>query len=98
MIRHSVIFTLKSSVDAAGVKAFFEAAHKLAAIPGAQHFESLKQVSKKNGYGFGLSMEFADEALYEQYNNHPLHVQFIQDHWLPAVAEFMEIDYLPYEQ
>ncbi|MES1217478.1 MAG: Dabb family protein, partial [Bacteroidota bacterium] len=74
-------------------KEFFKAASLLAAIPGVENFESLKQVSKKNNYDFGLSMEFASQQLYDNYNTHPAHVQFIQQFWISMVADFMEIDY-----
>lgn len=93
MIRHSVIFKFKPSVDSITAHNFFIAAKKLSTIPGVQSFESLRQVSKKNKFEFGLSMEFANEDLYQQYNNHPVHVRFIKDYWLNYVEDFMEIDY-----
>jgi len=40
-------------------------------------------------------MEFADRAAYESYNEHPDHVRFVQERWLPEVADFLEIDYEP---
>lgn len=95
MIRHTVVFKFKPSVDSIAAQNFFVAAKRLATIPGVQNFESLRQTSKKNGYEFGLSMEFANETIYQQYNKDPLHEQFIQQYWVPSVAEFMEIDYEP---
>lgn len=95
MITHSVFFKFNPPIDAAGIQKFFIAAKKLATIDGVEKFETLKQTSKKNNYEFGLSMEFANEDLYQQYNKHPLHVQFINEYWLPSVTEFMEIDYEP---
>jgi hypothetical protein len=38
-------------------------------------------------------MEFATQALYNTYNNHPDHVAFIHDRWLKEVEDFLEIDY-----
>ena len=95
MICHSVIFKFKQSADFAAIQNFFVAAKKLATIPSVQNFESLRQVSKKNNYEFGLSMEFANEDVYQQYNDHPMHVQFIKEYWLNYVDDFMEIDYQP---
>lgn len=40
-------------------------------------------------------MEFADQAAYTRYNEHPNHVAFVRDRWVPEVATFMEIDYVP---
>ena len=38
-------------------------------------------------------MEFVDAAAYDAYSNHPAHVQFVNERWIPEVDEFMEIDY-----
>lgn len=95
MIRHSVIFKLKYSKNSPEELAFFEAAKKLANIPGVQNFECLKQTSKKNNFDYGISMEFASQKRYDDYSNHPDHVQFIQQYWLKYVQDFLEIDYEP---
>jgi hypothetical protein len=97
MVRHTVVFKLKQSKDSVGVQHFFEAARRLANIPGVQNFECLKQTSKKNNFEYGLSMEFATHALYEQYTNHPDHVNFVNQYWLKEVEDFMEIDYEPFK-
>ena len=54
-----------------------QAAERLAAIPGVEAFELLAEVSPKNDYRFGISMEFADQDAYERYNEHPDHVRFV---------------------
>ena len=95
MIKHSVIFKLSHPQGSAQEKIFFNAAHELASINGVEKFECLRQTSKNNHYDFGISMEFANEELYRQYNSHPLHVKFIEEYWLTSVTEFMEIDYEP---
>jgi len=95
MIRHTVTFKLKPALDSAEISDFFSAAKKLANIPGVQLFECLKQVSKKNAFEYGLSMEFATEALYVQYSNHPDHIAFVQQYWLENIEDFLEIDYEP---
>jgi len=97
MIRHTVVFSLKHKKNSAEEQAFFAAAKKLAAIPGVKKFEMLRQTSKKCGFEYGLSMEFADQATYDGYSSHPSHVAFVRDRWIPEVAEFMEIDYVIYQ-
>jgi hypothetical protein len=94
MIRHTVVFALKHSAGSVEEKSFLEAADVLADIPGVEKFEKLKQVSPKNDYAFGFSMEFKDQAAYALYNDHPWHVAFVNDRWIPEVARFMEIDYI----
>ena len=93
MIRHTVVFRLKHGRNSPEEKAFLHAANGLTAIPGVEKFERLRQVSVKNGYDFGLSMEFRDQAAYDVYNDHPFHVAWVRDRWMKEVAEFMEIDY-----
>jgi hypothetical protein len=53
----------------------------------------MKEISKKNKFEFGLSMEFADQKAYDQYSNNPDHVAFVQNRWLKEVEDFLEIDY-----
>ena len=53
----------------------------------------MREVSPKNGFSFGISMEFADEAAYAAYNAHPDHVRFVEQRWAAEVADFLEIDY-----
>ena len=98
MIRHTVVFKLKYPKNSPEEQEFLNAAKKLADIPGVQNFESLRQISKKNNYDFGLSMEFATQKIYDEYSNHPDHVQFIQTYWVKYVEDFLEIDYKPLKQ
>ena len=94
MIRHTVVFSLKHAKGSAEEQKFLEDALVLDTIPGVEKFERLKQVSAKNIYAFGFSMEFADQAAYDGYNVHPLHVSFVKERWMVEVADFMEIDYV----
>ncbi|WP_152266737.1 Dabb family protein [Agriterribacter humi] len=96
MIRHTVAFTLKYPKGSPEEKEFLDAALHLVKIPGVQHFERLRQTSKKNRFDFGLSMEFSDREAYETYNNHPTHTAFIQQYWITGVEDFLETDYEPY--
>jgi len=89
-IRHTVVFTLRDPADAQG---FLAAAQRLAVIPGVEAFEILDEVSPKNGYRYGISMEFAGQDAYDAYNAHPDHVRFVQERWLPEVEDFLELDY-----
>jgi hypothetical protein len=92
-IRHTVAFTLAHPEGSAEERDFLEAAERLAAIPGVDAFDVLAEVSPKNGFRFGISMEFADRAAYDAYNEHPEHVRFVQERWLAEVSDFLELDY-----
>jgi quinol monooxygenase YgiN len=92
-IRHTVVFSLRHEPDSDEEADFLVAAEGLRAIPGVDAFELLREVSPKNGYRFGISMEFADQSAYTAYNEHPAHVAFVEQRWLPEVSDFLEIDY-----
>lgn len=94
MIRHTVTFKLKHEAGTPQEQAFLAKAQALALIPGVEKFEVLKQISTKNDYDFGLSMEFAGQGEYDAYNQHPEHVSFVENVWMVEVLSFMEIDYL----
>ncbi|MEO4045258.1 Dabb family protein [Hoeflea sp. CAU 1731] len=94
MIRHTVVFRLKHPSNSPAEKAFLDDARTaLAAIPGVEKFEQLREISPKNNYAFGFSMEFSDQATYSGYNDHPDHVAFVRDRWMHEVDDFLEIDY-----
>ena len=88
-IRHQVVFTLNPDADEAD---FIKAAAALESIPGVEAFEVMREVSPKNSYEHGLTMEFADQAAYTAYNEHPDHVGFVKNRWDAEVADFLEID------
>lgn len=92
MIRHAALFRLKHPAGSAEEHSFLEALAGLAAIPGVGDFQIARETSPKNAYAFAVSMIFADQAAYDGYNGHPLHVAFVEGRWLPEVAEFMEHD------
>ncbi len=94
MIRHSVILKLKADISPADKQAFFDAVDKLAIIPDVQKFEVLKQISSKNKFEYGISMEFENQEQYDFYSNHAKHQAFIQNFWMKSVEDFLEIDYV----
>ena len=91
-IRHSVVFTLEHEAGSDAEADFIAAITALEQIPGVEAFELMREVSPKNDYEFGLTMEFADESAYTAYNEHPQHVSFVADRWDAEVTSFLEID------
>ena len=94
MIVHSVFFRLHHESGSEGETAFFEKAAILERISGVCNFKVLQEVSPKNSFTFGFSMEFSDQTAYGFYSAHPDHIRFVQEVWLKEVAEFQEIDYI----
>jgi quinol monooxygenase YgiN len=94
MIQHTVQFKLKHESGSKQEKDFLAAGRELTQIPGVTSFEQSRQVSAKNPYTFNFSMVFADQAAYDRYNNHPEHVAFVRDRWVPEVEAFLEADFI----
>jgi hypothetical protein len=91
-IRHAVVFTLTHPQGSAEEADFLDAITRLEAIPGVEAFELMREVSPKNDYRFGLTMEFADPAAYNSYNQHPEHIALVDRRWDAEVSDFLEID------
>jgi hypothetical protein len=91
-IRHSVVFSLTHAPGSPEEGDFLDAIAGLEAIPGVEAFELMREVSPKNDYRYGLTMEFADPAAYRAYNEHRDHVAFVQQRWETEVGDFLEID------
>ena len=91
-IRHSVVFTPTHAAGSGEEASLLAAIGRLAVIPGVEAFELMREVSAKNDYRYGLTMEFADESAYQAYNEHPEHVAFVEQRWDEEVAAFLEID------
>jgi hypothetical protein len=92
-IRHTVVFTLSHPEGSPAEADFLATAGALSSIPGVEAFQILRETSPKNAYRFGISMEFSGPEAYKAYNEHPDHVRFVNDRWLPEVSDFLEVDY-----
>ena len=93
-IQHMVIFNLKHAKGSAEEAAFLKDGESiLTSIPVVKNFNVFNQVSAKNDYDYGFSMEFANQEEYDAYNDHPQHTAFVQERWLTEVERFLEIDF-----
>lgn len=99
MIIHSVIFTLKHDLNSEQAHTFLsDGKTLLSSIPSVKNFQVFKQTSVKNNYQYGFSMEFASQADYDAYNNHPTHEAFVNNRWNVEIEDFLEIDYEAYQK
>ena len=97
-ILHTVAFRLRYAKDAPGTQVFLQDAERiLTGIPQVENFQVLREVSEKNDFDFGFSMEFENQAAYDAYNDHPTHQAFVIQRWLKEVSDFMEVDYMGME-
>lgn len=94
-IRHTVVFGLTHAPGSEAERAFLaEGRRILSAIPGVEEFAIARQVSAKSDLTHQFSMVFADDEAYAAYNAHPDHVAFVEERWVPEVAQFQEYDFV----
>lgn len=94
-IQHTVNFRLVHAAGSAEEHRFLgDARAALTSIPGVEDFRISAQVSPKSDLAFQFSMVFADQAAYTAYDQHPTHVAFVADRWVPEVEAFQEYDYV----
>jgi len=92
-IKHMVIFNLKHSKGSIEAEQFLiDGQRLLSSIPVVNNFEVYRQVSVKNDYDYGFSMEFTSQAEYDTYNEHQIHSDFVENRWMVEVTRFLEID------
>lgn len=93
-IRHMVIFDLKHPEGSAEAEQFLQDGFEtLTSIPVVNNFEVHRQVSAKNDYTYGFSMEFHSQEDYDTYDAHEKHVAFVEERWKKEVTRFLEIDF-----
>jgi hypothetical protein len=93
-IRHMVIFNLKHPKGSPEAETFLSDGRRiLTSIPVVRNFGVYRQVSVKNDFDYGFSMEFASQADFDAYNAHPAHVAFVEERWNTEVERFLEIDF-----
>ena len=94
MIKHMVIFCLKyDKSDPSTEKFLSDSKSILGSIPAVEKFKLVKQISPKNKFHFGFSMEFKDKEAYETYIKHQMHVNYVKQLWQKEVTHFLEIDF-----
>jgi Stress responsive A/B Barrel Domain len=93
-IQHMVIFDIKHPAESPLTDKFLkDGLTILSQIPGVKNFQVFNQISPKNDFRYGFSMNFDSKVDFENYNIHPAHVSFVQDRWMNEVSRFQEIDF-----
>ncbi len=93
MIEHTVTFSLNHEPGSLGEKEFLNEAATLASIPKVLDYIIRRQTSAKNAHAFGISMKFDNATDFQEYCDHPVHLGFIEKHWLTEVSDFQEADF-----
>lgn len=94
-IQHTVLFQLvheRGSPQETSFLAF--AAQALPAIQGVRDFRIREQINPTSHFTHQISMVFADEKSYREYQDHPKHRLFGVERWDPEVLTFQDFDFL----
>ena len=94
-IEHTVVFRIAHAQGSNEEAVFLAHARtELAGIPGVDEFTINRQVSPKSDLDLQFSMRFVDDDAYQAYNQHPIHVAFVEQRWTSEVVEFQEYDFV----
>lgn len=94
MIEHTVAFNLKHPDGSAEEKDFLEGLRVFADIPGVQDYKVNRQVSSKGPFAFQISMRFDTQDELEAYDAHQVHVDFVNERWIPEATEWQTLDFV----
>jgi len=93
MIKHIVLFNLKSNT----LNQFYNLARiakeTLSKIPGVQNLSFGLSIKPDARYKYSIILEFADEKLLREYRAHPIHVKYRDEYFKPAIEEYISLDY-----
>jgi len=97
MIIHIVLFWLDKPYDK-NRDLFLEGVKKLANIPGVLEFRCGKPVPSPRGvvdesFAVGISMTFENQAVADQYQNHPIHLEFVNQFAKPMARRTVVYDW-----
>ncbi|MGF1678692.1 MAG: Dabb family protein [Candidatus Methylacidiphilales bacterium] len=97
MITHVVIFWVDKP-HAEHAERLLEAARKLGDIPGVENFRVGPPTPSPRGavddsFGVAISMDFADQAVAQAYQEHPLHADFIEGGFKQYCRRFVVYDF-----
>jgi hypothetical protein len=85
-IVHAVFFELKPGLSDAQVRDFIEGCYRLADIPSVRQIEvgprdeRMQREVNDQKFGIGLVVYFDDKAGHDLYQDHPIHLEMIQNH------------------
>ncbi|GAB4241795.1 MAG: hypothetical protein OHK005_05140 [Candidatus Methylacidiphilales bacterium] len=97
MITHVVVFwTDKPAADL--LPTLLPLAQRLGEIPGVHEFRFGPPVPSRRGvvddsFSFAISMTFADQAAADAYQQHPIHVEFVEKAVRPYIKRFVVYDF-----
>jgi hypothetical protein len=94
MIRHTVVFTLKHAAGSAEEGALPARCQGAGRHSGRRKVRAIAPGQPQERLRLRLLDGIRRQAAYSGYNDHPDHVAFVRDRWIPEVARFLEIDYV----
>ncbi|MEM3068529.1 MAG: Dabb family protein [Nitrososphaerales archaeon] len=93
MIKHIVLFNLKTST----IKQFDQfvkiTKETLSKIPGVQNLSIGLSIKPDARYNYSIIMDFSDEKLLKEYREHPIHVKYRDEYFKPSIEEYISLDY-----
>jgi hypothetical protein len=93
-VTRMVFFNLKHEAGSPEAEAFFKNALVLKEVPSLSDFEILKVEGKQFDFDYVIRLVFEDQQGVEDYVNHQIHIDYLEEEWKPNVTGGMLIDLL----
>lgn len=98
MFSHIVIFWTKPEIPDAADKLVEGAKKYLQGVPGMVHFHVGKMVPSHRSvvdqsYQVGLNIVFTDKQAQDNYQEHPLHIEFVEKVFKPNCSKVVVYDF-----
>jgi len=98
MFSHVVIFWTDPKKASAADELIAGAKKYLAAVPGVQHFHIGKMVASHRSvvdqsYQVALNLVFPDKKTQDEYQEHPLHLEFVEKAFKPNCVKVVVYDF-----
>ena len=93
-VTRMVFFNLKHEAGSPEAETFFKNALVLKEIPSLTGFEILKVEGKQFDFDYVIRLVFENQQGVEDYVNHQIHIDYLEEEWKPNVTGGMLIDLL----
>ena len=94
MIEHAVSFALKHPPNSPEERDFLEDIRALKDLPGVQNFWVKRRMRSTGPFPFQISMWFENQEALEVYGASKVHVDFVNERWIPEVVEQQTLDFV----
>ncbi|MFC5466409.1 Dabb family protein [Lederbergia graminis] len=94
MIKHLIVFNIREDATHEECIEMLEKGKRvLSEIPGVLGVTYGTAVAENAKYKYTIAVDFRDRSVIETYRDHPIHVEFADEHFRPMAVDRITTDY-----